>query len=354
MIVGIPSLGLRGCYVVDAASFAGSLYGLGRLPSVAPVPTAAAARTIDAVAEGIAYVARHPRLCGAFLADLSATVFALPLSLFPAINAERFAGDPHTLGLFTASVGVGGLLSTLLSGPVVRFRRQGLAMIVAVAVWGAGFAAFAVVPGLALTLLALAIAGAADTITVVMRGAIVQSAVDESMRGRVTAVDYVVGLCGGQIGSLESGALGSLTSPAFSALSGGLATILAAALIGLGAPWVRPRRRAQPVLSLSSSLLEPRVVLQLGTPRGARIPEPGHQQDQRDEHDLSADADEEERPPLLRGVRGRLGHGRPVGGERLQRRAERGRRLDQRGEVRGPERLGGTHQEPLVGSRRRR
>jgi MFS family permease len=236
VIVGIPSLGLRGCYVIDAASFAGSLYGLGRLPSVAPAPTAAAARTFHAVAEGIAYVARHPRLCGAFLADLSATVFALPLSLFPAINAERFAGDPHTLGLFTASVGVGGLLSTLLSGPVVRFRRQGLAMVVAVAVWGAGFAAFAVVPGLALTLVALAIAGAADTITVVMRGAIVQSSVDESMRGRVTAVDYVVGLCGGQIGSLESGALGSLTSPEFSALSGGLATILAAALIGLALP----------------------------------------------------------------------------------------------------------------------
>ncbi len=236
VIVAIPALGLRGCYAIDAATFAGSLYGLARLPASPPSPSVAPARTVRAVGEGLAFIARSPRLCGAFLADLSATIFALPTALFPAINAERFGGDPHTLGLFASAIGVGGLVSTLLSGPIVRLRRQGLAMLIAVAVWGGGFAGFAVAPGLALTLAALAIAGAADTVTVVMRGAIVQSSVDDGMRGRVTAVDYVVGLCGGQIGSLESGALGSLTSPMLSALSGGLATILAAALVGLALP----------------------------------------------------------------------------------------------------------------------
>jgi MFS family permease len=239
VIVGLPSLGLRGCYLIDAASFAGSLYGLRGLPAVLSLPASASARTLRAVREGIGYVMRHPRVSGAFLADLSATVFALPLSLFPAINAERFAGNPHTLGLFSAAVGVGGLASTLLSGPVVRVRRQAVAMLVAVAVWGGAFAAFALVGGLVPTLLALALAGAADTITVVMRGAIVQSSVEERMRGRVTAVDYVVGLCGGQLGSLESGALGSLTSPTVSALSGGLATIAAVGLLALLLPGFR-------------------------------------------------------------------------------------------------------------------
>ena len=236
VIVAVPALGLRGCYLIDAATFGGSLYGLGHLPMAPPAAAAASSRTARAVRDGIAFIARHPRLSGAFLADLSATVFALPISLFPAINAERFGGDPHTLGLFTAAIGVGGLASTLLSGPIVRLRNQGSAMLVAVCVWGGAFAAFAVVPGLALTLLMLGLAGAADTITVVMRGSIVQMSTPEAMRGRLTAVDYVVSLCGGQLGNLEAGAVGSLASPVLSAVAGGLATIAAAGIVGASIP----------------------------------------------------------------------------------------------------------------------
>ena len=82
----------------------------------------------------------------------------------------------------------------------------------------------------------LAIAGAADTFTVVFRGTIVQQTTPEEFRGRVTAADYVVGASGGQLGNLEAGALGSLTSPVISALSGGLITIAGAVVIGLTLP----------------------------------------------------------------------------------------------------------------------
>jgi hypothetical protein len=105
-----------------------------------------------------------------------------------------------------------------------------------VAVWGAGFAGFAVAPGLWLTLGLLAIAGAADTFTVVFRGAMVQTVTPDEFRGRVTAADYVVGAGGGQLGNLEAGALGSLTSPVISALTGGLVTIAGALVIGLALP----------------------------------------------------------------------------------------------------------------------
>ena len=98
-------------------------------------------------------------------------------------------------------------------------------MLCAVAVWGAAFAGFAVAPGLWLTLSLLAVAGAADTFTVVFRGAIVAAVTPDRLRGRVMAADYVVGAGGGQLGNLEAGALGSLTSPTISALAGGLVTI---------------------------------------------------------------------------------------------------------------------------------
>ena len=117
-------------------------------------------------------------------------------------------------------------------------------MLAATVVWGAAFAGFAVASSLWLTLSLLAVAGAADTFTVVFRGAIVQAVTPDQLRGRILAADYVVGAGGGQLGNLEAGALGSLTSPVISALSGGLVTIAGAIVIGLALPaFTRYRRQ---------------------------------------------------------------------------------------------------------------
>jgi len=243
LIAAAPHLGLRACYLIDAISFAAALYGVARLPGMRPRGGAPRPGP-RAVAEGISFIRRSPVLAGAFLADLNATVFGLPMALFPAINAERFGGNPRTLGLFTAAIGLGGLVSAALSGPLRHVSRPGRAMLVATVVWGAAFAGFAVAPGLWLTLSLLAVAGAADTFTVVFRGAIVQAVTPDQLRGRILAADYVVGAGGGQLGSLEAGALGSLTSPVISALSGGLVTIAGAVVIGLALPaFTRYRRQ---------------------------------------------------------------------------------------------------------------
>jgi MFS family permease len=271
LITAAPGLGLRACYLLDAASFACSLYGVARMPALPQSPGAARPGP-RAVAAGVRYIGRSRVLAGAFLADLNATIFGLPIALFPAINAERFGGDPRTLGLFTAAIGMGGLVSATLSGPVGHITRQGRAMLCAVAIWGAAFAGFAVATTLWLTLLMLAIAGAADTFTVVFRGTIVQQTTPDEFRGRVTAADYVVGVSGGQFGNLEAGALGSLTSPAISALSGGLITVAGAVVIGLALPAftryrchprTEPREHPQPASSpagVQGSPPEPGIV----------------------------------------------------------------------------------------------
>jgi MFS family permease len=249
LIAAAPHLGLRACYLADTVSFAAAVYGIARLPAMRP--DAPARPGPRAVAEGIGFIRRSQVIGGAFLADLTATVFGLPASLFPAINAERFGGDPRTLGLFTTAIGVGGLVSIAFSGPVGHIARQGRAMLAAVAVWGAAFAGFAVAPGLWLTLGLLAVAGAADAFTVVFRGAIVAAATPDQLRGRVMAADYVVGAGGAQLGNLEAGALASLTSPVLSAVAGGLATVAGAVLIALALPAFTRHRRppaAQPDL----------------------------------------------------------------------------------------------------------
>jgi MFS family permease len=235
VIAASSHLGLRACYLLDAVSFTAALYGVARLPAMRP--RASAPRPGPrAIAEGIGFIRRSQVLAGAFLADLNATVFGLPIALFPAINAERFGGNPRTLGLFTAAIGLGGLGSAAFSGPVRHISRQSRAMLCTVAVWGAAFAGFAVAPGLWLTLSLLAVAGAADTFTVVFRGTIVATVTPDQLRGRVLAADYVVGAGGGQLGNLEAGVLGSLTSPTISALAGGLVTIAGAIVIGLTLP----------------------------------------------------------------------------------------------------------------------
>ena len=242
--------GLRGCYFVDMVSFAGSLYGVFRMPAIPAAPGARSGRSqLALTGEGLAYIWRNRVLAGAFFADLNATFFALPVSLFPAINAARFGGDPRTLGLFTSAIGIGGMVTAVLSGPFARATRQGIGMLVAVAVWGLAFAIFAIAPSLWLTLLALGIAGAADSITVMFRGIIVQRVTPMDLLGRVNAADYVVGAGGGQLGSLESGLVGAVTSAEVSALIGGLLTVAGALAILTGIPAFRRYRDEDVVAS---------------------------------------------------------------------------------------------------------
>ena len=248
VVTSLPHVGLPGCYLIDTVSFVCSMYGIARLPSEIGKKSKSdsSERTrISAITAGLSFIGRTPVLVGAFLADVNATFFGLPTSLFPALNAERFGGDPRTLGLFTAAIGAGGMITAVFSGPLKHMARQGSAMLVAVSIWGAAFGAFAVAHSLWLTLLSLSVAGAADTITVVVRGTLVSVLTPAEFRGRVMAADFVVGAGGGQLGSLEAGAVGSLTTPVISALSGGLLVIAGSVAIALAVPEFR-RYRAAP------------------------------------------------------------------------------------------------------------
>jgi MFS family permease len=167
---------------------------------------------------------------------VDATLLGLPVALFPALNAARFGGSPQTLGLLSTALAAGGLLGSAFSGPAGRVTRKARAMMLTVAIFGAAIAGFGFATTLWLALALLVVAGAADTTSVIFRGAVVQAATPDPLRGRVTAVDYVVGVGVPRLGNFESGAVASLTSPGISAVSGGLATLVGAVLIRLAFP----------------------------------------------------------------------------------------------------------------------
>ena len=229
--------GLKTCYAVDTVSFVASLYATARLPAMRPSgPAGSRQRTrpsLPATAEGLRFIGRRPLLVAAFLTDLDAMLLGLPVALFPALNAAHFGGSPRTLGLLNAAVGVGGLLSAVLSGPAARVSRQGRGMLAGTMIWGAAIAVFGVTGSLAVALLMLAVAGAADTLTVTFRAAMVQAVTPDEFRGRVSSVEYIIGTGGAPLGNVEAGTVASLTTPAVSAVSGGLGCLAIAALIGL-------------------------------------------------------------------------------------------------------------------------
>lgn len=234
----LGAMGVGGCYVIDAATFAGSLYGALRLPPMPPgdTPSRPGAR---GMLDGLVFLAGTPPVRGALLTDLATTVLSMPISLFPLLNAERFGDDPSTLGLFLSALAVGGVAASLLSGTFTRLPRPGLVMVCGSASWGAALTLFGLVHDPWAGLGCLVAAGAADTVAVVSRSTLVQLHTPDALLGRVGAVEQIVGQAGPDLGNMRGGLVARATSGTTAMVSGGLLCLAAVALIAAGTPGLR-------------------------------------------------------------------------------------------------------------------
>jgi MFS family permease len=231
----IAVLGLRGAYLLDAATFAASLWSVWRLPPLPPAHDAERP-SLRTIAEGFRFVRRKKVLLGMFLADSNAMVFGMPRALFPALALHRFHGGAGILGLMYAAPYAGALVSSVLSGWMTHVRRQGLVVAVAAALWGVAIAAFGFADSLWLALLLLAVAGAADNVSAVMRGTILWTVTPDALRGRVSGIEFAQVAATPALGNVEAGILASLTSLRFSIVSGGLACVAGTVLVALAVP----------------------------------------------------------------------------------------------------------------------
>lgn len=228
-------IGLAPLYWMDAASFAtvivsvaGIRRGGGRAEPGGLTPSA--------LFDGLRHVRRDKVLQAVYLVDLSAMVFGMPRALFPALGLGRFHGGPQAVGLLYAAPGAGALLGALLTGRASRVQRQGRAILAAVVVWGAAIVAFGATPVLPLALLFLAVAGAADVVSALYRGTILQLEAPEALRGRIQAVQWAVVTGGPRLGDLESAMVAAAAGPTTSVVSGGIACIAGVAAIA----WLLP------------------------------------------------------------------------------------------------------------------
>ncbi|MFE4602204.1 MFS transporter [Kitasatospora indigofera] len=229
----IGAYGAQAAYLVDTLAFTATLYAMWRLPAMRPLGER---KGRASVLDGLRFLREQPNLRTSFLADLAAMIFGMPRALFPAIAVGFYGGDARTVGLLVSAPAIGALIGALFSGWISRVHRQGLAVLAAVAAWGLAIAAFGLLHNLWLGLFMLALAGCADTVSMIFRNTMMQVAAPDEMRGRLQGIFIVVVAGGPRLGDFESGAVASLTSPAVSVVTGGLACVAAILLLAARRP----------------------------------------------------------------------------------------------------------------------
>ncbi|MFD7261161.1 MFS transporter [Streptomyces sp. NPDC059874] len=224
--------GYQAAYLIDAVTFTAALYAMWRLPSMKP-DRAEGTRGRASVIDGLRFLGTRPNIRMTFFSDMAAMVLAQPKAVFPAIAVLWFGGDAKTVGLLVSALAAGALLGGLFSGWQGRIRRHGLAILLSVAAWGLAIAVFGLTRNLWLGLLFLALAGCADTVSMVFRSTMMQAATPDEMRGRLQGVFIVVVAGGPRLGDFLAGTVADLTSPAVAVTGGGLACVLVLGLLAL-------------------------------------------------------------------------------------------------------------------------
>jgi MFS family permease len=237
--------GAAATYAVCAVLFGGASV-LCALIRYTRLPRRQEPATWDTVLAGVRFIWHQKVVLGAISLDLFAVLLGGATALLPIFAKDILHVGPWGLGLLRAAPAVGALTMSLV---LVRWpvrRRTGHVLLGAVAVFGVAMLVFGLSTSLVLSMVALAVSGAADMVSVVIRSTLVQLETPDEMRGRVSAVNSVFIGASNQLGEFESGATAALLGPVGSVVLGGVGTLLVAGL------WLR----VFPALAQRDALVE--------------------------------------------------------------------------------------------------
>lgn len=185
-----------------------------------------------AFVDGMRFLRAHPIILAVLSLDFFATFFGSPRALFPIYAQEILHVGPQGLGILQAATSIGAVALVPFTGLIGRIRRQGLGVALAVIAWGLSIIAFGLFPSpLWLGVLFLAGSGAADMVSMVLRGLVVQLTTPDEMRGRMSGVNAMFVIGGPMLGQFESGLVAGIFTPTLSVISGGAACIVTTLLI---------------------------------------------------------------------------------------------------------------------------
>jgi MFS family permease len=186
--------------------------------------------TLGALFAGIDFVRKHPAILGTISLDLFAVLLGGATALLPIYARDILHTGPWGLGVLRGAPAIGALITSIVLGHYTIERRVGMRMFQAVIVFGVATIVFALSSSAWLSLVALAIMGAADTVSMVIRISLVQLATPDDLRGRVGAVNFLFINASYQLGEFESGLTAALLGAMPAAALGGVGTVVVALL----------------------------------------------------------------------------------------------------------------------------
>jgi MFS family permease len=243
LIVGPPIAGLllasyspAAVYGANALSFLAVIYAL--------IAMRTSGRTTDenvpkvgftALKEGLKFVWSTPIIVQTMTLDFAATFFASANALLPIFAEEILKVGARGLGFLAAAPAIGSVITGLALARLGTFRNQGRVVIASVGVFGLATAAFGLSRIFWLSLLMLALTGAADTVSTVLRQTIRQLQTPNYLRGRMTSINMVFFMGGPQLGELEAGSLAALLGAPISVVVGGAGSLIVAIIAAVRA-----------------------------------------------------------------------------------------------------------------------
>ena len=243
--VALATTSLPSVYGMNALSFVaviGALLMMRELPATPPAKPGAI--SFQALGEGARFVFSRPLLRSTLLLDGLATFFCSATALLPLFAQDLLQVGPRGYGWLYAAPSVGAVLSSL---GMVRFgdriTRRGAVLLWAVAVYGGATVVFGLSRTFWLTFLALAVSGAADTVSAVMRSIVRQLETPDHLRGRMIGISMLFFMGGPQLGEFESGVAAQWLGAGVAVVAGGVASLLTTAWIAWRTPALRRYRR---------------------------------------------------------------------------------------------------------------
>jgi MFS family permease len=245
--VDLPTL-----YLIDAVTCMVPIWATLRL---APMPATESVGAqgqsrwgIGAVLEGFRYLAGNQVVLMSFVVDIIAMVCGMPRALFPQMAHESFGGPVDggtTMALLAAAIAAGAVAGGVFSGWFPRVRRQGMAVVVAIMVWGVAIIGFGLAAGLAggrggsmlwIALAFLALGGAADMVSAAFRSTILQEVASDDLRGRLQGVFIVVVGGGPRLADVVHGSAAAAVGTTLAATGGGVLVVVGVLVAVIAAP----------------------------------------------------------------------------------------------------------------------
>ncbi len=251
--VVIASLGQQYTYFFNALSFLAVLLALVLMGPVAQTfPQGAdSARTLrgslTAIGDGVRFIISRPVILSSMILDFFATFFSSANTLMPFVARDVLHVDVIAYGWLSAGQSIGSVATAVIISQRSRLDRQGATLLGAVIIFGAATVLFGLSQAFALTMLALILIGAADSVSTILRNTIRQLQTPDGMRGRMTSINQIFFIGGPQLGEIEAGLLAEAFGVPFAILSGGVGCILAVTAITLRWPQLRRYNGDEPI-----------------------------------------------------------------------------------------------------------